>query len=108
METSRRVKTEKSATSSAIVFFDCNGLPYEFLPQGINVKKEYFLEVLRRLHEAIRQERLELRKNQSWILHHDNAPSHTSMLVREFFAKNKIVIMPLPSYSALAFSSSQD
>ena len=38
-------------------------------------------------------------ENPSWILHHDNAPAHTSMLVREFLAKNKIVIMPQPPYS---------
>ena len=33
-------------------------------------------------------------KTQSWILHHDNAPAHTSMLVREFLAKHKTVIIP--------------
>ena len=54
---------------------------------------------MRRLREAIRQKRTELWKNQSWILHHDNAPAHTSMLVREFLAKNKTVIMPQPPYS---------
>ena len=43
---------------------------------------------MRRLSEAIRQKRTELRKNQGWILHHDKAPVHTSMLVREFCAKN--------------------
>ena len=32
-------------------------------------------------------------------MHHDNALAHTSMLVREFLAKNKTVIMPQPPYS---------
>ena len=41
----------------------------------------------------------EMWKKQSWILHHDNAPAHTSMLVRDFLAKNKTVIMPQPPYS---------
>ena len=54
---------------------------------------------MRRLREAIHQKRTELWKNQSWILHHDNAPAHISMLVREFLAKNKTVIMPQPLYS---------
>lgn len=82
------------------VFFDCNGVVHhEFLPQGRTVNKEYYLEVMRRLREAIRQKRTELWKKQSWILHHDNAPAHTSMLVREFLAKNKTVIMPQPPYS---------
>ena len=39
------------------------------------------------------------RKNQSWILHHDNATAHTFMLVREFLVKNKTLIMPQPLYS---------
>ena len=49
---------------------------------------------MRRLREPICQKHIELWKKQSWILHHDNAPAHTSMHVREFLAKNKTVIMP--------------
>lgn len=37
--------------------------------------------------------------NNSWQLHHDNAPAHTSLLVREFLAKNNTVMMPQPPYS---------
>ena len=71
-----------------IVFFDCDGVVhYEFLPKGRTVNKEYYLEVMRRLREVIRQKRTELWKNQSWILHHDIAPTRTSLLVREFLAK---------------------
>ena len=33
-----------------------------------------------------------------WILQHDNASARTSMLVREFVAKNKTVIMLQPQY----------
>ena len=54
---------------------------------------------MRRLREAIRQKRTELWKNQSWILKHDNAPAHTSMLVREFLVKYKTAIMTQPPYS---------
>ena len=43
--------------------------------------------------EAIPQKRTELWKNQSWILHHDNAPAHTTMLVHEILAKNKTVLL---------------
>ena len=42
---------------------------HEFLPQGRTVNTEYYLEGICQLHEAIRQERKELWKNQSWILH---------------------------------------
>ena len=58
-----------------------------------------YLEVICRLRKAIHQKRIELWKNQLWILHHDNLAANTSMLVREFLAKNKTVIMPQSPYS---------
>ena len=50
----------------------------EFLPQGRTVIKEYYLEVMRCLREAIRKKCRQLWKNNSWLLHHDNAPAHSS------------------------------
>ncbi|UYV64612.1 hypothetical protein LAZ67_3001311 [Cordylochernes scorpioides] len=56
------------------VFLDCRGVVHhEFLPQG--------------------------RTNKNWLLHHDNAPAHTSLLVRDFLAKNNTLMMPQPPYS---------
>ena len=66
--------------------------------------KEYCLEVISRLRKAIHQKLRDLWKNQSWILHHDNATVHTSILVRKFLAKNKTIIRPQPQHSPdLAF-----
>ena len=43
------------------VFFYCNDVVHnEFLPQGRTVNKEYYLEVMRRLREAIRQKHTKL------------------------------------------------
>ncbi|UYV65551.1 hypothetical protein LAZ67_3004671 [Cordylochernes scorpioides] len=53
---------------------------HEFLPQGRTVNKDYYLQVMRNLREAIRQKRPDLWKNKNWLLHHDNAPAHTSLL----------------------------
>ena len=123
MLASRRGKTENSTSSSikCKVFDLCflrlqwRGVRHEFLPQGRTFNKEYYLEVLCRLREANRLKRTELWKNQSWNLQHTNAPAHTSMLVREFLAKTKTVIMPQSLYSpvlALAdfflFSKTED
>ncbi|UYV79647.1 hypothetical protein LAZ67_18000172 [Cordylochernes scorpioides] len=81
------------------VFFDCRRVVHhEFLPQGRTVNKEYYLQVMRNLREAIRQKRPDLWKNKNWLLHHDNAPAHTSMLVRDFLAKNNTLMMPQPLY----------
>ena len=52
-----------------------------------------------RLRKAIRKKHPELWKNNLWLLHHDNAPAHSSLLVRNFLAKNNTLIMPQPPYS---------
>ena len=77
------------------VFFDCNGVVHhKFLSQGRTVNKEYYLEVTSRLCKVIRQKCTEFWKNQSWILRHDNAPAHTSILVHDFLGKKKTVVIP--------------
>ena len=57
---------------------------YEFVPTGQTVNQVYYLEVLNRLREKVRRKRPEIFANNSWILHHDNAPAHTALSVREF------------------------
>ena len=82
------------------VFFDYNGVVlHEFLSQDRTVNKEYYIEVMSRLCDAIHQKFTVLWENQSWNLHHDNAPAHALMLVHEFLVKDKTVIMPQPLYS---------
>jgi len=82
------------------VFFDIRGVVhYEFLPEGQTVNKEYYLAVLRRLREKIRRKRPELWKENSWILHDDNAPSHRAHVVTEFKTKNSINTIDQPPYS---------
>ena len=82
------------------VFFDYHGVVHqEFSRQGRMVNKEFYLEVMRRLREVIWKKRPELWKNNSWLLHHDNAPAHSSLLVRNFLAKNNTEIKPEPPYS---------
>lgn len=82
------------------VFFDYNGIVHhEFLPSGRTVNKEYYLQVLRNLREAIRRKRPELWRGNSWTLHHDNAPAHTTLLIQQFLAKHSTVVMLQPLYS---------
>lgn len=83
-----------------IIFFDYRGVVHhEFVPQGQTVNKEFYVQVLRRLREDVRRKRPELWKNKSWVLHHDNAPSHSSLLVSQFLAGNEIAVLPHPPYS---------
>jgi hypothetical protein len=50
------------------------------------------------LREAERRKRPEGRRNKTWMLHHDNAPAHTS-LVSEFLVKYETTVVPQLSYS---------
>ena len=57
------------------------------------------LEVRRRLREKVRRKRPELFGNNSCILHHDNAPTHTTLFVREFLATKQITVLEHAVYS---------
>ena len=72
---------------------------YEFVPNWQTVNKVYYLEVVKRLREKVRRKRPELFANNSWILHHDNAPAHTALSVREFLATKQITMFEHPAYS---------
>jgi len=83
-----------------IIFFDICGLVHhEFIPTGKTVNKKHYLEFLKRLCEKIRQKRPEMWKNNSWILHDDNAQSHRAEMVTEFKAKTATNTIDQPPYS---------
>jgi len=83
-----------------LTFFDIRGIVhYEFVPTGQTVNQVCYLEVLERLHEKVRQKRPELFDNNSWILHHNNAPAHTALSVREFLTTKQISVLEHPAYS---------
>ena len=73
-----------------VVFFDYRGVVHhEFVPECKTVNKEYYWTLLRRLREAIPRKQLDLQADNSWIFQHDNAPSHSSLIVTEFLAKHE-------------------
>ena len=83
-----------------LVFFDWQGIiHHEFVPRGQTVNKEFYIAVLKHLGEAVRRKRPQLWTNQSRVLHHNNAPAHSSFLVRNFLAKNEMTVVPQPPYS---------
>ena len=83
-----------------LTFFYIIGIVhYEFVPNGQTVNQVYYVEVLERLHEKVRRKRPEHFANNSWILHHDNAPVHTALSVMEFLATKQITVLEHPAYS---------
>ncbi|CAD7012591.1 unnamed protein product [Ceratitis capitata] len=90
----------RPSTSTTDGKINCKSVVHhEFLPQGRTVNKEYYLQVMCNLRETNRQKRADLWKNKNRLLHHDNAPAHTSLLVRDFLAKNNTLMMSQPPYS---------
>ena len=41
----------------------------------------------------------EMWKNGDWLLHHDNAPAHTSLVVRKILTQNNMTTVPHLAYS---------
>ena len=80
--------------------FDWKGsVHHEFFPRGETVNKDFYLKVMERLREAVRRKKPEAWTNKTWMLHHDNAPVHALLLIREFFAKQEKIVMPQSPYS---------
>ena len=76
------------------------GIVYkEFFPTGQTVNSGFYCGVLWRMRENVRRHRFKLWREQTWLLHHDNALSRTSALTHQFLAKNKIAVIPHPPYS---------
>ena len=61
--------------------------------------KQLYQELLLRLSDAMRRKRPELRENQTWMLHHNNAPAHASLLIHSYLAKHQTSVVPHPPYS---------
>jgi hypothetical protein len=62
------------------------------------VNKEMYIDMLRRLWDAVRRKRPEKRRTSSWFLLHDNAPAHRAV-GEDFLAKNNVTTLEHPPYS---------
>jgi len=69
----------------------------EFVSPGQTVNQIFYLQVLERLRNRVVRVRREIAN--TWLLHHDNAPSHTSFAVTEFLAQYNITTLPHSPYS---------
>ena len=82
------------------VFLDASGVVHhEYFPEGSTVNQTYYIEVVKRLRDAIRQKKPELWRSGDWLFHYDNAPAHSALRTREFLSKHSITVLPHPPYS---------
>jgi len=51
------------------------------------------------LRENVRRKQPEMWKNGDRLLHHDNLPAYTSLVVKDFLTKNNMTTVPQPAYS---------
>jgi len=89
-----QIKNEIHAYNS---FYSKGIVHKEFVPPGQTVNQTFYLQVLERLRNRVVCVRREIAN--TWFLHHDNAPSHTSFAVREFLAQHNITSLPHPPCS---------
>jgi len=81
-----------------IEFFDIEGVVHhEFSPPGQTVNGHFYVQVLQRLRVALRRKRRDKWQGE-WCLHHDNAPSHTSLVVQQFLAEESLPVITQASY----------
>jgi len=97
----KKARREKSNVKTMLIsFFDANGIVHsEFVPAGQTVNQAFYLQVLKRLRDAVRRKRPELWQSGEWWLHHDNAPAHKALSVKQFLTKNSMTQLLHPPYS---------
>jgi hypothetical protein len=80
-----------------IIFFDIKEIVHkEFILAGQTVNSAYCCDVLQRLKNLPK-----LWQQKNWLLHHDNALFHTSLLTGEFLTKNNMTVVLHPPYVSL-------
>ncbi len=103
----RKAKRQRADRKTMLTaFFDVKGVVLaEFLPPGESVEQESYIETLKRLRENIHRRRPNLwgkvRRGQPrpFLLHHDNASSHTGILTLAYIGENNMEMLAHPPYS---------
>jgi len=107
MEDTHFTDTEKSKTSEVkcendtnCFFLDVRRIVHrKFIPPGLTVNQEFYLEVLSRMRENVRRKRPELWRLGDWFLHHDNTPAHIALSVTRYLASLGWTFVPHPPHS---------
>jgi hypothetical protein len=84
----KKARMSKSQmTETFIISFGMKSTVHlEFIPQGQTVNQAYYVETLKRLHEAVHRKRPELCPSDG-ILHHDSGSDHTALSDKQFPAQ---------------------
>jgi histone-lysine N-methyltransferase SETMAR len=90
-------QVRSNVKSMLIVFFNIQGTVHkEFVPLGQTINGNFYCEVLKWLREGIWRKHPDKWKKNNWFLHHDNAPTHISLVVRQFLTSKNVTVIPHP------------
>ena len=82
-----------------IAFFDINGVVHQaFVLPGQTINGHFYVQVLQWLRKAVWRKRHDKWQGE-WFLHHNNALSHTSLVVQQFLTEKSIPVITQPLYS---------
>jgi hypothetical protein len=83
------------------VFFDYRGIVHHsYAPEGQTISKEFYLEVIRHLCDAVQCKKPNVWVSRNWQLHHDNATAYSSHLIQSILAKHGIPVVRQAPYSS--------
>ncbi len=92
-------KSKSQIKFMVTIFFNCRGIILiEWMETGFHdhwAVVYWHNEVVMGAHM---EETPSLWRDNSWILHHDNAPTHRSFVVAQFLAKNRTTVLEHPPY----------
>ena len=96
----KKARQSKSTDKLLMIpFFDSTGMIYmHWVPTGLTINKEYYVEVLREFRKRFLGKRPALFKSAQWHFHQDNVPVHNSILVTDYLTKMGIKTVPHPPY----------
>ena len=83
-----------------ILFFESTGMIYmHWVPTGLTVNKEYYVEVLREFRKRFRRKWPALFKSGQWHFYQDNTSVHNSIHVTDYLTKMGINTVPQAPYN---------
>jgi hypothetical protein len=88
-------KQLQGAANKILEFFDIDSLiHHQFILVGESVTDRLYVQVLQRLHNAVKR-----KWHDKWLLHHNNALSHTLLVMLKLLSEKNIPIITHPPYS---------
>ena len=97
----KKVRLKKLRVKTMLnVSFDADRIMHsKFVHESTTVNSQYYLGVMERLHACMRRVNNGQFHSNSWMLLHDNAPTHCALNVKQFLASKSIRVIQHHPYS---------